>query len=235
MREEARAFSSYLRGTDGSPAVRLGSGFATSLSKDGKWVISIPATAPPRQLVLLPTGPGESRPLTHDAINHHAARWLPDGQRFVFAGNEPGHGVRLWVQDVGGGQPRPISDEGIETFAFAVSPDGHWVAAVGVGQLRLHATAGNATRPIPGIEAGEGPVGFSDDSRSLYVRRRAVPAQVHRIDLESGRRELWKQLMPADPAGVAGIPTVFLSADGRSYAYSYGQTLSQLYLVEGLK
>ena len=229
------AYSIYLRGTDGSPAVRLGSGSAQSLSKDGKWVISLPATAPPRQLLLLPTGPGETRPLTHDAINHHAADWLPDGRRFVFAGNEPGHGVRLWVQDVGGGPPRPISDEGIETFAFAVSPDGHWVAAVGKGQLRLYATAGKVMRPIPGVEAGEGPVGFSEDSRSLYVRRRAIPAQVHRIDLDSGRRELWKTLMPADPAGVVGIPTVFLSADGRSYAYGYGQTLSQLYLVEGLK
>ena len=228
-------YSIYLRGTDGSPAVRLGSGFAMSLSKDGKWVISIPSTAPPRQLLLLPTGPGESRPLTRDAINHHAARWLPDGRRFVFAGNEPGHGVRLWVQDVGGGPPRPISDEGIETFALEVSPDGHWVAAVGKGQLRLYATAGNAMRPIPGVEEGEGPVGFSEDSRSLYVRRRALPAQVHRIDLAPGSRELWKQLMPADPAGVVGIPTVHLSADGRSYVYGYGQTLSQLYLVEGLK
>jgi len=227
-------YSIYLRGTDGSPAVRLGSGSATSLSKDGKWVISIPLTPPRRHLGLLPTGTGESRPLTHDAINHHTARWLPDGRRFVFAGNEPGHGVRLWVQEVGGGRPRPISDEGIETFAIAVSPDGHWVAAVGAGQLRLHATAGNATRPIPGVEAGEGPVGFSDDGRSLYVRRRPW-ARVHRIDLDSGRRELWKELMPADPAGVGGIPTIFLSANGRSYAYSYGGTLSQLYLVEGLK
>ena len=228
-------YSIYLRGTDGSPAVRLGGGRAESLSKDGKWVISIPSTPPPQQLVLLPTGPGEARPLTHDAINHHAGRWLPDGRRFVFAGNEPGRGVRLWVQDVGAGRPRPISDEGIETYAIAVSPDGNWVAALGTGHLRLHATAGNAMRPIPGVETGESPVGFSGDSRSLYVRRRIISAQVHRIDLDSGRRELSRELIPADPAGIAGFPTVFFSADGRSYVYSYGRVLSQLYLVEGLK
>ncbi len=229
-------YSVYIRGTDGSPAVRLGSGAGMSLSSDGKWVIAIPSTTPPQQLLALPTGPGESRTLTHDAINHLAALWLPDGRRFAFAGNEPGHGMRLWTQDVGAGAPRPISPEGIEVFAMPVSPDGAWIAAVGHdGQSRLYATNGAGSRLIPGTEPAEIPVRFSNDSRSLYMRTRSIPVQVTRIDLASGRRELWKQIMPADEAGIVGMIGVIPAGDGESYVYSFMRRLTQLYLLERLK
>jgi hypothetical protein len=47
----------YLRKSDGSPAVRLGEGFSSSLSPDGKWA----AAWVGGQLVLVPTGPGQLR------------------------------------------------------------------------------------------------------------------------------------------------------------------------------
>src|SRR5207248_3968309 len=87
----------YFRQTDGSPAIRLGDGTAQSLSPDGKWAIAIKFAAPP-QLTLLPTGSGEERPLTNDGFNHLEGRWMPDGKRFVFAGYETGHGMRLYAQ-----------------------------------------------------------------------------------------------------------------------------------------
>src|SRR5208337_1926048 len=61
-------YAVYMRGSDGSPAVRLGEGTAVALSPDGKWVIAEPQGTP-AQLVLLPTGAGEPKPLTHDEIN----------------------------------------------------------------------------------------------------------------------------------------------------------------------
>jgi Tol biopolymer transport system component len=228
-------YSIYVRGVDGSPAVRLGNGSGSSLSRDGKWVMSVPITPPPQQLVALPTGPGESRPLTHDAINHHSATWLPDGRGFVTLGDEPGRSSRLWVQEVGG-VARPISPEGMEYFYIPISPDGRWVAGRSHDrQVRLYSTQGAAPRQIPGIETADIPLRFSEDGRELYVLGRQLPAQVFRVNLESGRREMWKELMPADRAGVASIFTVLPAADGRAYVYSYSRTLSQVYLVEGLK
>ena len=41
--------------------------------------------------------------------------------------------------------------------------------------------------------------------------------------------------MPADPAGVFAIGWMGATADGQTYAYSYMQLLSDLFLVDGLK
>jgi hypothetical protein len=41
--------------------------------------------------------------------------------------------------------------------------------------------------------------------------------------------------MPPDPAGVGSISAVLVTPDGLGTVYSYEQTLSELYLVDGLK
>lgn len=43
------------------------------------------------------------------------------------------------------------------------------------------------------------------------------------------------QLLPSDPAGVNNIGPIVLTPDGKSYVYGYHRTLTDLYLVEGLK
>jgi len=95
---------------------------------------------------------------------------------------------------------------------------------------------GGAPIPIPGLEEGEVPVQWTADRRSLYVYRPAqAPARVFLLDLSSGRRTLWKELMPFDRAGASSVLNIAIAPDGKSYAYDYGQVLSDLYLVEGLK
>lgn len=48
-------------------------------------------------------------------------------------------------------------------------------------------------------------------------------------------RKPWKQLSPADPAGVTQISGVRIAADESTYVYNVARTLHDLYLVEGLK
>jgi hypothetical protein len=59
--------------------------------------------------------------------------------------------------------------------------------------------------------------------------------KVDRIDLATGKREPFKEIVPADPSGAQSIPGLRFSADGKSYAYSLGRMLSDLYVVDGLK
>src|ERR1700704_2004088 len=86
-----------LRQTDGSPVVRLGEGHAMALSPDSKWALAfVPGQR--EQLVLYPTGAGESRrldsgPIERFNVGNPAASltsWFLDGRGFVLCGTEPG-------------------------------------------------------------------------------------------------------------------------------------------------
>jgi Tol biopolymer transport system component/predicted Ser/Thr protein kinase len=230
------AYAVYVRNTDGSPAVLLGEGSALALSPDGKWVIAQPPGSP-AQLRLLPTKSGEPRMLSNDNINHTWAHWFPDGKRIAFSGNEPGHGVRLYVLEIDSAKPKPISPEGVLATAFFISPDSQFVAGVGPDQKGyLFPVAGGEPQLIPGLDSGEQPITWSDDGHSLYIYQPGeVPARVFRLDVKTGKRTLWRQLVPSDPAGVETIGPILLSPDAKTCVYGYHRTLSDLYLVEGLK
>jgi len=89
---------------------------------------------------------------------------------------------------------------------------------------------------IPGVAATDSSIQWTSDSKSLYMfRLGGLPAQVERVDLGTGKRTPWKSLAPMDRAGVHGITMIVMTTDGRVILYSYVRTLSELYLVSGLK
>jgi len=228
-------YAVYLRKTDGSPAVRLGEGTGVALSPDGKWAAAHPNSTP-APLVLLPTGVGETKPLTQDSINHLRVRWLSDGKRFVFVGNEPGHGMKLYVQSAEESKPHAISPEGVST-TFVLTASGDLVADVGPDRhIYTYPINGGEPRLVPGVQSDEVPTAWSADGRSLFVFRYGeIPARVVQIDVASGQRRPWKDLDPADAAGIDTISGIMMTADAKAYVYGYVRTLCDLYLVEGLK
>ena len=145
--------------------------------------------------------------------------------------------MRLYVQDLLGGKPSAISPEGTYGLAYLISPDGQEVAAVGPDQKGyLYPVAGGDPRPIPNLAAGELPVAWSGDGRSIFVYRPAeLPTKVARIELSTGRRTPWKELRPADPAGVEFIGPILMTADAKTYVYGYRRLLTDLYVVDGLR
>jgi len=228
-------YAVYVRKTDGSPAVLLGEGTAIAMSPDGKWVVA-QTPGSPAQLRLLPTGVGDARELTHDNINHTFARWFPDGKRILFSGNEPNRGARLYVFDVASGKSHAITPEGLVSTSFAISPDSRIVAAVaGDEKGYIYPVEGGDPKPIPGFEPGEQPITFTNDGGLYVYQPGELPARVNRLDVATGKRTPWKQLMPSDPAGVVTIGPILLTPDARTAVYGYHRTLSDLYLVDGLK
>jgi serine/threonine protein kinase/Tol biopolymer transport system component len=228
-------YAVYVRKTDNSPAIRLSEGIGLALSPDGKWALARPNVTP-SPMVLLPTGVGEAKPLTHDSINHLWAHWLPDGKQVVFLGNEGGHGFRLYVESPEEGKPRPISPEGVNP-PVVLSSRGDLVAGVGPDhKIYLYPVAGGEPVPVSGTQPDEAPTGWSADGHSLYVFRFGeIPSKVVELELATGKRKLWKELVPADSAGIDTIRGITITPDAKAYVYGYIRTLSDLYVVDGLK
>ena len=232
-----------LRPTDGSAPVMLGPGNAQALSPDGKWALSI-IPPPNEQIILLPTGPGNQKPLERGPIEHYSfvgARWFRDGKHIIFAANEPGQGRRCYLQSVDGGAPRPVTPPGMGLCL--VSPDGKVFAVTddSVGELFSSANATQPERTIR-LNPAETCFGWSHDGRYLFVALRVfdgqdsrAPLSVSRLEIATGKRQAWKQLLLPDSSSVIKTESMVTSSDGESYAYSYSRHFSDLYEVKGLK
>ena len=226
-------YAACLRGTDGSPIVRLGEGSGADLSADGAWAIAIVPTTP-QQLRLYPTGPGQPRTLERGNLEAYRwAYWCRDGRTVVSSAHEPGRANRCYVQSVAGGPPRAVTPEG--TTDCRPSPDGALVLARERERYSLYPISGGTPRPIPLNISGTGVVRWSPDGRSLWIRSRGVPVRIERFDLETGRRELIEEIAPRDRIGLLSIFDVSLADDPRSYAYVSYRSVSHLFAVDGAR
>jgi len=227
-------YTVFLRDTDGSPPVRMGEGVGLSISPDGKWVITQPAKGGP--LSVVPTGSGEPQLLTHDNITYTNPAFLPDGKQLLAIGIESGHGGRDYLIDLNTGAAKPITPEGI--VGTILSPNGRRIAVVGPdGKPAIWNIEGTGIQPIPGVDSSQSITGWTPDGSEVYVestRQDSRAAKLYRLNPDTGKLTYWKTFGAALP-GVANVSTVLLSADGRAYAYIYSQTLSEAYIIRGLK
>ncbi|HET9950816.1 MAG TPA: protein kinase [Candidatus Eisenbacteria bacterium] len=227
--------SVYLRGTDGSPAIRLGDGACFSMSPDGQWALAGVGYAPTR-LDLLPCGAGTARTIPAAGLDVHHAVWFPDGETLCVMGQEEGHGTRLYKVDSVTGKFEAFTDEGISATDLLVSPDGSLVAARGPDLTMMRfPVAGGTPEPVKGFATNDRPIRWSKDGGAIFAFTRGVlPSKIHRIDLATGERTVWAELAPTDPTGVEGLTGVRMTDDERGYAYAYSQRLNDLFVVEGL-
>jgi hypothetical protein len=225
----------YLRGTDGSGAVRLGAGRGVALSPDSQWVICLRAVLPSPYLELLPTGAGEPRRFEHQDLAYFGARWLPDGKRAIVAAAKPGGRAAVFLHTLDSAPPRAITPEGVTSLA--VSPEGSMVATRGPdAKIRLYDVNGTGSRELPGLTGSEVPVGWIADG--LLVMRSTDPSsplgEVYKVDVKTGRQVSWKNILPRDRAGIMAMQMFRVTPDGRSHAYAWHRALSSLYIADGL-
>ena len=232
--------SVFLRPIDAALPTRVTTGVGLGLSPDGHWAIA--GSAQNRGVIrLLPVGPGEPRVLSEGKFSLNWACWFPDGKRILASGFEPGRPPRLFVVTVDGGAVRPVGGEGVLLVSYSslISPDGRRVPIIQrdktVALLPLEGAGGDPT-PIPGLAPGELPCGWDSEGKAVFVYRPGqLPAKVEILELATGARRPWRELMPRDPAGVNFIRPPHITRDGTAYAYSYARTLSRLFVARGLR
>jgi hypothetical protein len=230
----------YLRDLSGAAAIRLGDGDAQDLSRDGSWALALRAG----EIVAFPTGAGVLRVRQLPFSELATARFLPDGDRTVLAAREGTGALRLFVAGFGAEPPRAFGPElalreanAREPRPLTASPDGRLVAyAEAAGGIVIVPIEGGKVLRVPGVGVNDVPVQWTADGRRLYIFDPGqLPARLFTVDVERGERRLVREIEPRDPVGVSGIASIAITRDGQSYAYSYGQILSDLFLVEGLR
>ncbi|MFN8090885.1 MAG: protein kinase [Vicinamibacteria bacterium] len=238
----------YVRPLAGGPAQAIGLGQRQStISQDGRWVATC-TLEPEMSLELIPTGPGATRriPLPDFAGSDLRPDVLPDGKSAILWGRRRGEPFAFWGIDLETGALRKLSPSGTSPYAYQtlLSPDGQRIAYVdtshptreGANTIGVSRTDGSEARATVTLDPGEAISGWGPDSASLLVwNRNAVPAEVDRVDLASGRRTRVLTVSPPDPVGVQGIQILLATPDAEAYAYNVTRKLSELYLVEGLK
>jgi hypothetical protein len=135
-------------------------------------------------------------------------------------------------------RPRPLTAEGVEVVNYThfVSPDGQSFRGFDSERNSVaYSVQSGEGKAVPGLNPAEICFRLAGDGKSVYVYRPAVPVLVSRVELNTGHRQLWKELNPPDPAGINFIRTPHISADGKAYAYNYNRILFDLYPVDGLK
>jgi hypothetical protein len=166
------------------------------------------------------------------AVLHEPARWSLDGRRILFRGAEPGRPARTFLLDLAGGGPRPVTPEG--SSLGVLSPDGESVATIdAAGRLLIFPVKGGTPVEVRGALPGDLPLEWEASGESLFLWDRKWPARIHRLELGTGRRTLWKELAP-DPVGLM-YGNVILTRDGKHYVYRLRRVYSELNVVEGLR
>jgi hypothetical protein len=161
---------------------------------------------------------------------------LDGNQRYLVVGRKE-NGFQCFAWDARSGNVQPICPEGTpDSIAYLVSPDGKQVLGPKAeGGWVVYSTQGQPREAL-GIESDEFPVNWRSDNRSAFVRPNrestaTIPLTV--VDLVTGKRSPWKEIRPAQP--VVEIHDLYITPDGRAYAYSFVLVQSDLYVARGLQ
>jgi serine/threonine protein kinase len=227
-----------MRGTDGSPAARLGEGEPQAVSPDGRFVLAdVPAD--PARLMLYATGPGTSRqldvgPLASITAASGSLVGIGDDLRFTFCGARPEEGMRCYVGATAGGPVTPLTPQGTVGPA-RLSPDGKRVVVRVEGAMRIYPAAGGQSQPARGFTSDDWPIRWSPDGHDVWVALvdDSLTMHVDRVNPETGARGEVARIVPRAQPGLTRVGWLSLANDPHVYAYVEFTYLSTLYLVDG--
>jgi Tol biopolymer transport system component len=243
----------FRRTVDGMPPVPVGPGAPAALTPDGGWAAVIgdgKTNARIRnKLTLFPTGVGT--PLTFDlpididpifAGGLGRTDWArrtydfsADGTRLLIPfGAAAGRPPRVYIYDLTQGSMKAITAEGV-TGPAVLSPDGQHVAVNEESHVVVYAVDEDGRQPLAGTPEPGRVAAWSADGRSLFViEQDETVARVFRRDIATGQRTPVRDIRAQSPAGVTSFD-VFVSRDGRAYAYTTSLRLANVFVVTGLR
>jgi eukaryotic-like serine/threonine-protein kinase len=235
---EAQNYTVFVRDVDGSPALPIGEGYAVVISRDKRWALSR-KVGNPGPILLLPIGAGQPRQINPPKLQVMCcgASFLSDNRRIVYVAREAGRPLRAWMQDITGGDPQPITDEGV--IGWMVSPDDKWLIATrDLNTLNLFApVSGGKPQKIAGLKSNEQVLGWTADGE-IFVGLPPVDwapdYRVDKLNPHTGARKTWRDLQVPAIGGIFPDPPI-ITPDGATFGFDYRLRLWDLYTVNGVR
>jgi hypothetical protein len=187
----------------------------------------------PQQIWLLPTRAGEPKNLSQPGFDYDIGIWFSDGKHMLVTGREPGKQTRSYLTTMDSGVLTAVTPEGVPGFP---TEDGKEVITRQGDDLIFYPIDGGKPREVKAkIPNLIFPLSGQTGRFVIGAEQSGVPLKLYRYDTLTGERTPWRELVPADRAGVFAANTFDITPDARYYAYSYVRDLSDVYMVEGLR
>ena len=231
-------YAVYVRKSDGSPAVRIGSGgFGADISPDGQWALVILPGDADGNIQIVPVGPGQRSVFHWDNFQPRWGGWFPDSERLLLVGRQSGQDLGLFITDRKGSPPKLLTAIADRVLPEASLDGTSVLVASPQGFMGVFSIAANTTKPIPGLDPHESVVAFASDTQHVFTQLSTPTGlNVYKLDLDSGARELWQTITPKDQIGLRPmVADIAITPDGRWMSYAYRTQVSQLYRSDNLK
>ena len=111
------------------------------------------------------------------------------------------------------------------------------MVVINAGKLLLWSLNGAPEREVGAVEPRDSAIGWSGDSRYLFLQHNTPgnrSARILRLDIHSGKKELSHELKPPE-AGAYIFGSAKITPDGKYYAFSFQRDRAILYLFKGLR
>jgi len=218
----------YVRAMGGGRALRLGPGLPLAVSPSGTRVAAqIPEAATP--LVVYSTTSGAQPTLQLGAIREVSNGRFIDDDRLLLSAADSEGARRMWRLDIEGRAPVPLTAPG-QTGRCELDARRRRAAFVDPAGALVVIDLGDATqKTVTGTFEAHRVCGWTPEGRVL-VRSNAAPVRIVAVDPGDGATTPAGEISPP-PAGLRGVDTLIVRGDVT--AYSYGQELSQLFIMSG--
>ncbi len=210
----------YLVPYAGGRPLRLGPALPIAVSPSGKLVAAIGREAD--HLVVYATDSGATPPIATPGVVYFG-RWLDERSLLALFDR------RVWRLGFDA-RPVPLADRG---DTFRLDPARTRAAWVDGGALRVLDLAAGTTRVVAGDFGHTVVCGWLAEPDAIVVRSTTTPLILERVDPATGARSPHLQIQPP-LMGLKAVDNLVLHADGKRFAYSYGQELSQLLVMPPL-
>jgi len=215
--------------------VQIAEGCYPQLAPDGKAIICLERTQSETVIVITPIPSGFPRRFPLDSGGkYHSAEFGGTMDRFLVHLIDDDGGLHSHVFATQSGRMYPLPGA---RYIVQISPNGNWDVVPGGSELCIAHLETGEVRSVCSLRTGWSPVRWSTDGKEIFVfepGKDCATGNVSRINIHTGEQTSWFSLRPADSVGAYLLRWLDVTPDGRSYAYTYQQDLSDLYILDGL-